>query len=90
MQTAEQSRRLTLSRPATYTITVQGILNGKSVSMFDGLASTTDPTLGTTSFTGSVADQAALHGLLNLIRDLGLPLCSVIWIECHSPQISDR
>ncbi|MEM7343198.1 MAG: hypothetical protein AAF485_03065 [Chloroflexota bacterium] len=88
MQNARQPHKLTLSQPATYTITVQGVLKGKSAAMFDGLASTTDLTLGTTSFMGSVADQAALHGLLNLIRDLGLPLCSVIWIEGHPPQIS--
>ena len=88
MQNTEQSRRLTLSQPATYTITVQGILKEKSAAMFGGLATTTDPTLGTTSFTGSVADQAALHGLLNLIRDRGLPLYSVIWVEGHSSQTS--
>ena len=88
MQNIGQSHRLTLSQPATYAITVQGILKGKSATMFGGLASTTDTTLGTTSLTGSLADQAALHGLLNLIRDLGLPLCSVVWIECHPPQIS--
>jgi hypothetical protein len=44
--------------------------------MFEGLEMVQEPG-GDTVLTGSVIDQAALHGILNRIRDLGLPLWSV-------------
>lgn len=81
MKKTKPLSKLTLSRPATYAITVQGLLTARCMEMFEGLSYTTDSDLGTTTLSGSVADQAALHGQLNLIRDLGLPLCSVQWID---------
>jgi hypothetical protein len=60
-----------------YRIRIQGHLGQRWVSWFDGLAVTRDAD-GTTLLQGHVPDQAALHGLLNRVRDLGLPLISVI------------
>ncbi len=59
-----------------YEIRVQGRLDGRWSTWFDGLElSAADD--GTTVLRGLVADQAALHGLLHKLRDLGLPLLSV-------------
>ena len=57
-------------------IRVQGRLDQRWVSWFDGLTITHDGD-GTTLIQGPVADQAALHGLLQRVRDMGLPLISV-------------
>ena len=59
-----------------YEITVEGILDPRWSAWFDGLQLTSD-TAGRTVIAGPVADQAALHGLLARIRDLGLPLLAV-------------
>ena len=64
-------------RPAVYQIKVQGHLDHKWSAWFDGLAvlpQANDETL----LTGSVVDQACLHGLLCKVRDLGLPLLLVM------------
>jgi hypothetical protein len=59
-----------------YEIRVQGRLDDHWAAWFDGLdLSRTDD--GTTVLRGPVADQAALHGLLHKLRDLGVPLLSV-------------
>jgi hypothetical protein len=63
------------SSPA-YEIRVQGRLDPRWSSWFDGFT-LTDADDGTTVITGPVVDQAALHGLLQSFRDLGLPLLSV-------------
>jgi len=62
--------------PGLYEIRVKGHLDTRWAAWFDGLgiAHGSD---GTTIIHGPVADQAALHGLLQKIRDLGLPLISV-------------
>jgi hypothetical protein len=59
-----------------YRIRIQGHLAQRWASWFDGLSLTHDPD-GTTLLEGRVADQAALHGLLTKVRDMGLPLVSV-------------
>jgi len=61
---------------AWYEIRLQGRLDPRWASWFDGLA-VTNHTDGTTVIHGTVTDQAALHGLLQRLRDLGLPLLSV-------------
>ncbi len=58
-------------------IRIQGHLEQRWASWFDGLTLTHDGD-GTTLIQGHVPDQAALHGLLNKVRDTGLPLVSVI------------
>ena len=59
-----------------YEIRLQGHLDRRWATWFDGLNLTVEPD-GTTLISGHVADQAALHGLLDKVRDLGLPLISV-------------
>ena len=59
-----------------YEIRLKGHLDGRWSAWFDGLTLTED-TDGTTVIHGSVIDQAALHGLLQKVRDIGLPLVSV-------------
>ena len=61
---------------AHYEITVGGILDPRWSAWFDGLHLTSDAA-GRTTISGPVADQAALHGLLARIRDLGLTLLEV-------------
>lgn len=59
-----------------YEITVEGVLDPRWSAWFEGLQLTSDAG-GRTTIAGPVADQAALHGLLAKIRDLGLPLLTV-------------
>jgi hypothetical protein len=62
--------------PDRYEIRVQGHLDGRWSDWFDGLTVTREVD-GTTVLAGPVVDQAALHGLLQRVRDTGLPLVSV-------------
>jgi hypothetical protein len=62
--------------PGEYAIRVAGHLDQRWATWFDGLTLTHHDD-GTTVIDGPVVDQAALHGLLQKIRDLGLPLLSV-------------
>ncbi len=59
-----------------YEIRITGHLAPRWEAWFDGLTLTTEDD-GTTTIHGPVADQAALHGLLQKLRDIGLPLISV-------------
>jgi hypothetical protein len=65
----------TWDRPAVYQIRVQGHLGPEWAGWFEGLAVALRD--GDTVLTGPVADQAALHGLLRRVRDLGMPLISI-------------
>lgn len=62
--------------PGLYEIRLEGHLGTRWAAWFDGL-SIAHGSDGTTTIHGQVADQAALHGLLQKVRDLGLPLISV-------------
>jgi hypothetical protein len=64
------------SQPGRYEIRVQGRLDSRWAAWFDGM-SLSDESGGITNIHGPVADQAALHGLLQRLRDTGLPLVSV-------------
>jgi len=75
-------------QPGLYEIRLKGHLDNRWADWFDGLTITLEDK-GETRLTGSVIDQAALHGLLKKVRDLGLPLVSVIHIEpkqANGPQ----
>ena len=63
-----------------YQIRVKGHLGPQWTEWFEGMAVTREEN-GDTLLTGPVVDQAALHGLLKKVRDLGLPLLSVIRVE---------
>jgi len=63
-------------QPVTYQIRIKGHLGRQWTDWFGGLAITLEDN-GDTLLTGSVTDQAALHGLLRTVRDLGMPLVSV-------------
>jgi len=59
-----------------YAIRVEGRLERRWAAWFDGMTLTAERD-GTTTICGPVVDQAALHGLLRRLRDIGLPLISV-------------
>ncbi len=70
--------------PATYTLRLQGHLGQPWQDWFDGAEiKLTDE--GETVLTCSVVDQAALHGLLKKVRDLGMPLISVVRVDVIDP-----
>ena len=62
--------------PTIYEIRLKGHLSRQWADWFSGLAVTQEED-GNTLLTGPVADQAALHGLLKRVADLGIPLISV-------------
>lgn len=64
------------SGPTIYQIRVKSHLGSEWMDWFDGLAITREEN-GDTLLTGPVVDQAALHGLLKKVRDLGMSLISV-------------
>jgi hypothetical protein len=66
--------------PGLYEIRIKGHLEQRWADWFEGLTITLEEN-GDTRLTGPVVDQAALHGLLRKVRDLGLPLVSVIHVE---------
>jgi hypothetical protein len=68
-----------------YQIRVRGHLSEQRAEWFDGLSIENQPN-GEALLTGPVLDQAALHGVLIRIRDLGLPLLSMFCVE----QIEDQ
>ena len=76
--------------PGRYEIRLKGHLDARWAARFDGLTLTHDSD-GTTIIHGPVTDQAALHGLLQKTRDLGLPLISVTYVEPgHPPSPPSR
>ena len=66
--------------PGLYEIRVRGHLESRWAAWFDGMTLTHESD-GTTTISGPVVDQAALHGLLHTLRDTGLPLVSVVEVE---------
>jgi hypothetical protein len=69
-----------------FQIRIHGHLDSQWTDWFECLTPTLEED-GDTLLTGPVADQAALHGLLRKVRDLGLPLVSVVQVqldEAHS------
>jgi len=78
--------QLDSNQPVIYQIRVKGYLDHQWIHQFEGLTITLEED-GNTLLSGPVADQAALHGLLKKVRDLGLPLVSVVQFqldETHS------
>jgi hypothetical protein len=63
-----------------YEIKVEGHLGTRWAAWFDGLSITSEDD-GTSVLHGSILDQAALHGLLQKLRDVGIPLLSLTPVE---------
>jgi len=74
--------------PEQYEIRLKGHLDDKWVDWFEGLTITRADN-GETVLHGPLVDQAALHGLLRKVRDLGLPLLSVMLIDPKQANVSD-
>ena len=72
--------------PGVYEIRIKGHLDDRWAGRFEGMTITREET-GETLLTGPVVDQAALHGWLRKVRDLALPLVSVMEVE---PMEADR
>jgi hypothetical protein len=73
------------SDPRSYEIRLGGRLDPRWAAWFDGLTLTSAAD-GSTVLTGPVIDQAALHGVLRQVRDLGLPLVSVTQLDADRPD----
>jgi hypothetical protein len=71
-----------------YEIRLKGYLDGRWASWFEGMTITLDDN-GETLLTGLVVDQAALHGVLRKVRDLGMPLISVMRMKPGHAETSD-
>ncbi len=72
-----------------YAIRLKGHLDSRWANWFEGLTITLEDH-GETLLTGPMTDQAALHGLLRKVRDLGLPLLSVNRIEPNQNETCQR
>ena len=84
----EPNSRAHLDQPAVYQIRIKGHLDRQWTDWFEGLSIALEDN-GDTLLTGPVVDQAALHGLLRKVRDLGLPLVSVIHVEPEQTDVPD-
>jgi hypothetical protein len=69
-----------------YEIRLKGHLETRWAAWFDGLRLTHESD-GTTTIHGPIVDQAALHGVLQKVRDLGLPLVSVTQVDPDQPVV---
>jgi hypothetical protein len=76
------------SQPMVYQIRIKGHLGRQWTDWFGGLTITLEED-GDTLLTGPVVDDAALHGLLKKVRDLGMPLLSVHRVEPDQADASD-
>ena len=72
----QRNPKIDPDQPMVYQIRIKGHLDHQWTDWFEGLTITLEDD-GNTLLTGPVVDQAALHGLLKKVRDLGMPLVSV-------------
>jgi hypothetical protein len=75
-------------QPVVYQIRIKGQLDSQWADWFEGLTITLEEN-GDTLLTGPVVDQAALHGLLKKVRDLGMPLVSINPLEHDQADASN-
>jgi hypothetical protein len=76
------------SQPVVYQIRIKGQLDSQWTDWFESMTITQEED-GDTLLTGPVVDQAALHGLLKKVRDLGMPLVSVSTVEPGQADVSN-
>lgn len=77
------------SKVLHYEIRIKGHLEIRWSDWFGGLIITLEEN-GNTCLSGPVADQAALHGLLRKVRDIGLPLLTVNLVKSVNGEVSDE
>jgi len=77
------------SRPLAYQIRLRGHLGRRWEASFEGMSITLEDN-GDTLLSGPVADQAALHGLLKRVRDLGMPVVSVMRVDPEPTNHSEQ
>jgi hypothetical protein len=75
-------------QPVIYQIRIKGQLDSQWTDWFESMTITQEED-GDTLLTGPVVDQAALHGLLKKVRDLGMPLVSVCPVEPGRADVSN-
>jgi hypothetical protein len=84
----ELDPRTDRSKPMVYQIRIKGHVSRKWTDWFGGMTITLEDN-GDTLLTGPVIDQAALYGLLRIVRDLGIPLLSVNRVKPGQADVSD-
>ena len=72
--------------PRTYEIRLAGHLDTRWATRLD-VPSLSHESDGTTLMRSVAADQSALHGLLHRLRDLGLPLLSIVQVDADQPSL---
>jgi hypothetical protein len=75
-------------QPQVYQIRIKGHLGREWTDWFEGLTITLEDN-GETLLTGPVVDQAALYGVLKKVRDVGMPLLSVVCVTPGQAEASD-
>jgi hypothetical protein len=75
-------------QPMICHIRIEGQLGPRWSDWFEGLAITLEDN-GQTLLSGPVVDQAALHGVLRKVRDLGIPLLSVVCVKAGQAETSE-
>jgi hypothetical protein len=75
-------------QPRVYQIRIKGHLGPQLADWFEGLTITLEEE-GFTLITGQLVDQAALHGLLKKVRDLGVPLVSVNSLQTDAREVRE-
>jgi hypothetical protein len=78
-----------ISNAPYYEIRLKGHLETRWVQWFEGLTITLEEN-GNTLLSGTLPDQAALHGILKKVRDLGLTLLSVNYVEPDSKEVRKK
>jgi len=74
--------------PEWYEIRLRGYLDARWMNWFENMR-IIHACDGTTTLSGPIVDQAALYGVLRKVRDLGLPLCSVIQLDPEQTDVPD-
>jgi hypothetical protein len=73
-------------QPTIYRIRIRGHLGSRWNDWFEPMSMRPEAN-GDTILTGPIVDQAALHGVLTRVRDLGLPLVSVTRVDADEPNV---
>jgi hypothetical protein len=78
-----------INKPVSYQIRVKGLLGDQWSAWFEGLAIKQEED-GNTTLTGPIVDDAALHGYLKKVRDLGMSLLSVNRVEISQAEAKEN